>query len=262
MKNTLLLIGKYFRVNLSSALEYRASFVMQAFGMALNNLTFVFFWFIAFEKLGGDIGGYAFADVMFIWGTMSSAFGLALIVFGGARDLTNLIVSGELDTFLLQPKDVLLSCICSRTSLSAWGDFAYGFALIAFTQGGSGGAWLFFLLAVPVGALLVTAVMISAHALTFYLGQASIIGGMALDFVINFCIYPAGIYHQGVRVLMMTLLPAGFIVHIPLQMARGFTPLTFALWLGGSALYCVLSWVLFYRGLKKYESGNLIVTRM
>jgi len=256
------LIGLYFRVNLASAMEYRGSFLLQAFGMALSNGTFVFFWWIAFQQIGGRIGGYDFNDVMFIWAAASSAFGVSNILFANMNAITRLIVTGELDTFLLQPKDVLMNLLCARTSLSAWGDLAYGFVLMALTHGGDWQAWGMFLISIVIGGLLMTAVSVSAHTFTFYLGDASLIGGMALEFIINFCIYPEGIYRGFVRVLMLSVIPASFIVHIPLKLARSFNIWMLLLLFGVSAIYCFIAYRFFYRGLKRYESGNLIITRM
>ncbi|HPT78429.1 MAG TPA: ABC-2 family transporter protein [Candidatus Atribacteria bacterium] len=260
--NVFRLIGLYFKVNLASALEYRASFLLQAFGMALNNCSFVFFWYIAFSQIGGRIGGYDFNDVMFIWALCSSAFGASHILFANMNSITRIIVSGELDTFLLQPKDVLVSLLCSKTSLTAWGDFLYGFILMALTHGGDAQAWSMFLLGIVIGGLLMTAISVTAHTMTFYLGDASLIGSMALEFVINFCIYPEGIYRGVVRVLMLSVIPASFIVHIPLKLARHFSPGLLLLLLTVSAAYCCFAYVFFYRGLKRYESGNLIIARM
>jgi len=262
MKRHLKIAFLYFKVNLASAMEYRSSFLMQAFGMALSNATFVFFWWIAFSQVGGKIGGYDFQDVMFIWALCSSAFGLSSILFANVNHLTRLIVSGELDTFLLQPCNVLLSVCCARTSLSAYGDLLYGIVLLALTQGGNGAAWIFFALAVPVGAALITAVALTAHTLTFLLGDASIAGSMGLEFIINFCIYPEGIYQKFIRGLMYSVIPAAFIVHIPLRLARNFSLSWLVIWLLASALYCGFAVWFFYRGLRKYESGNLIITRL
>jgi ABC-2 type transport system permease protein len=256
------LIILYFQVNLASAMEYRGSFLLQAFGIALSNGSFVFFWWIAFQQIGKPIGGYGFRDVMFIWAVTSSAFGASNILFANMNAITRLIVTGELDTFLLQPKDPLVSLLCAKTSLGAWGDFIYGFVLMALTQGSDGGAWGMFFIGIVIGGLLMTAVSISAHTFTFYFGDASLIGGMALEFMINFCIYPEGIYRGFVRVLMMTLIPASFIVHIPLKLARSFNLTWLPVLLGVALLYCWLAYKFFYRGLKRYESGNLIITRM
>ena len=256
------LIGLYFRVNLASAMEYRSAFMLQVFGMVLSNGSFVFFWWVAFSQIGASIGGYDFTDVMFIWAVTSSAFGTANILFANMNHISRLIISGELDTFLLQPKSVLTSFLCALTSLSAWGDLLYGFLLIALTQGADGRAWLMFFCGLVIGALLMTAVAVTAHTLTFYVGDASTLAGMSVEFIVNFCIYPKGIYAGWVQVLMATLIPATFMVHLPLQLARQFDPLLFAGLLAASAAYCSLAGFFFYRGLRRYESGNLIVTRL
>lgn len=262
LRNVFHLIGLYFKVNLASALEYRASFLLQAFGMALSNGTFVFFWWIAFTQIGGRIGGYDFRDVMFIWALTSAAFGASNILFANMNSITRLIISGELDTFLLQPKDVLVNLLCAKTSLSAWGDLIYGFVLMTLTQGADAMAWGMFLMGIVIGGLLMTAISVTAHTFTFYFGDASLFGGMALEFIVNFCIYPEGIYRGFVRVLMLSVLPASFIVHVPLKLARSFDPIWLLILLGASMLYCLLSYQFFYQGLKRYESGNLIITRM
>jgi ABC-2 type transport system permease protein len=262
MKKHLRILTRYFQVNLASAMEYRASFVSQAFGMLLSNATFVLFWWVLFQQVHGSIGGYGFRDVMFIWALASSAFGLGDVLFGNTRQLTRLIITGELDTFLLQPCNLLVNVCCARTSLSAYGDLAYGFLLLALTQGGDGQAWLFFLLGVPIGALLMTGLAIGTHSLTFYLGDASLIGGLSTEFVLNFSLYPEGIYPSVIRAVMYSLIPAAFVVHVPLRLARNFDPLWLAVWLAAAAIYCALSAWFFHRSLRRYESGNVIVNRI
>jgi ABC-2 type transport system permease protein len=199
---------------------------------------------------------------MFIWAVTSSAFGVSHVLFANANQLTRLIVTGELDTFLLQPCNLLVNVCCARTSLSAYGDLLYGIVLLALTQGGDAHAWLFFGLAVPVGALLFAATSLTAHTLTFYFGDASLAGSMSLEFVINFCIYPEGIYPGVIRGVMYSLIPASFIAHVPLRLARGFTVGWLLLWLLAAVAYCAFAVWFFFRGLRRYESGNLIVTRL
>ena len=90
MKKHMKIIACYFRLNLASALEYRASFLTQAFGMALSNSTFIFFWWIAFQQIGGSIAGYSFEDELFIWAVTSSAFGLGSVLFANVSNITRL----------------------------------------------------------------------------------------------------------------------------------------------------------------------------
>lgn len=262
MRKHLKIMACYFRLNFASALEYRSSFLIQVVGMIINNSAFIFFWRIAFDQIGGAIGGYSFEDVMFIWAAASSTIGLSHVLFANASSLSRLIVTGELDTFLLQPCNVLISVICARTSLSAYGDLAYGFILIALFHGANGVVWLWFLVAVCIGALVVSAVTLCAHVLTFYLGDASLIGSMVTEFMVNFSIYPETIFGPAVRALIYTVIPTGIIVHLPMRLTHGFNPWLAVIIFVASAAYCAFSAWFFYKGLKRYESGNVIVTRV
>jgi ABC-2 type transport system permease protein len=252
----------YFRLNLSSALEYRASFFIQSLGMAINNGTFLFFWWILFEQIGGSIADYSFRDIVFIWAVCSSAFGLSYVLFANASNLTRLIVTGELDTFLVQPCNTLLSVLCSRTSLSSYGDFIYGFIIIAVFYGAAPAAWLWFGYGVLVGLFIFTAIILTAHSLSFFWGDASAVGQMATEFSLTFSLYPDKIYAPLIRGLMYSLIPAGLAVHVPLRLLRDFSLLTALVSLAGAAVYCVGAACVFYIGLRRYESGNVIVTRM
>ena len=262
MRKHLKIFACYFKLNLASALEYRASFFTQAFGIALSNSSFIFFWWIAFKQIGGAIAGYSFKDVLFIWALTSSGFGLSNILFANASNLTNLIVTGELDTFLLQPCNILLNLLCAKTTLSAYGDLLYGFVIMFIVYAGNLAAWLLFIIGVIIAGLLLTAITLTAHTLSFYWGDASAIGGMATEFAINFSIYPEKIYGPAVRALMFSLIPIGIGVHVPLQLFHQFSSGVALVSLGGALIYCVAAGAFFYRGLRRYESGNVIVTRV
>ena len=249
-------------MNLSSALEYRTSFFVQAFGMALSNSSFIFFWWIAFSHVGGLIAGYSFNDVMFIWAVASSGFGLAHILFANTASLTQIIVTGELDAFLLQPCNTLLSVICAKTSLAAYGDFGYGIVLIAIVFGRNGAAWFWFLVGVALSMTLITAVLLFANSMTFYIGDASAPSRIVTELMINMSIYPDKVYGPPVRALMYSLIPVGFAVHVPMRLLNGEPAILAAVAFAGSAIFCAAAARVFYRGLKRYESGNLIITRL
>ncbi len=261
MRKTLRLLGHYVRLNLSGALEYRASFFLSAFGMLLNNCTFIFFWYIAFEQIGGRIGGYDFRDMMFVWAAFSSAYGASHIIFGNVDRMSQIILTGEMDTYLLQPKNPLLSMLCARTELSAWGDFVYGIALMLLTGQGAL-AFFWFVIAVVLGGALYVAVGVMFGSLAFFFGDMGDAGSFAMELTTNFGIYPEGIYQGFARFLMYTVVPAAFIVHVPLKLARGGALYWIPIWLLAACAYTALAYLLFKLGLKKYASGNLVVARL
>lgn len=199
---------------------------------------------------------------MFLWAVTSSGFGISHILFSNIHQLSCLIMTGELDTYLLQPIPVLFNVMVSGTLVTAYGDLLYGIVLLAIVWGFRARVWLIFILAVIISALVITSVNIIAHTLTFYLGNSSMITGKALDFIITFSVYPEGIFKGSIKTVMFSILPAAFVSHLPLRLVNDFNLRTLFIWLLASLFYFVLSCFFFTRGVKKYESGNLIVTRM
>jgi ABC-2 type transport system permease protein len=260
-KKNLKLIGYYFKFNLSSVMEYRVSFLTQCFGMVLNNSAFIFFWWILFNNVH-TIGGYGFRDEMLLWAISSTTFGICFVVFGNVNRITRMVINGELDTYLLQPKDPLINIICSRTVVSAWGDMLYGFVLFLFVNGLSINGIVLFLLFCMIGALIFTAVIVTFHSLSFYTGNTEALAQMVTEFMISFSIYPEGIFNNGVKCILYTIIPAAFMVYIPSSVIHNFSIMKSLLVLGVAAIWVVLAYRLFYKGLKKYESGNLIINKL
>ena len=261
-KRILKLFARYFKINLASQMEYRVSFLVQVFGMILNNASFIFFWWIAFDITGNDIAGYSMKDVMFIWAVVSSAFGLCFILFYNVNKINHLIITGELDTYLLQPIPVLANVLGAGTQVSAWGDFFYGWTILFIFWGFHLKAIGIFILATVLGAVLMTGILITVNTLTFYLGRADMVANSVFEFMINFSIYPKGIFKGVVRLIIYSLVPAAFISHIPLELVHSFSLTKLLVWIAFSVGYFTLACVFFNRGLRKYESGNLIITRM
>jgi ABC-2 type transport system permease protein len=255
------LFGAYLRFNLAAAMEYRGSFLLQVFGMIVNNAAFIIFWAALFSKVP-RIGNYGFREVMFLWALVSASFGLAHICFGNIGQVSRMILQGELDTYLLQPKDVCLNLIASRSIVSAWGDLAYGILLFVTVFGFEPlRLGLFFAFTVGSG-LLMGSVIFSAQVLTFFVGNSSAISRLVTEFVISFTLYPECIYRGPVRWVLYSLIPAGFIVFVPLRIMQAFSWPALGLLVGVDLAYVCLSYWLFRIGLRRYESGNLIGTRM
>lgn len=252
----------YMRFNLAAGMEYRASFVVQVFGMVLNNSAFIIFWLILFEKLDSPIRGYAFTDVMFLWALAAAGFGLAGVTMGNAGNLSRIVYSGELDVYLLQPVSVLPNVVASRMSVSAWGDLAYGFILFAATQPLTPLHIGLFLVFTVLAAIVFTSLRILYHTLTFFLGNAEAFAGMASEVVLSFVLYPGSIFHGPTLWLLHSLLPAALVAYIPARLFHTFDAGTFALLIAADACIVVAAWLLFTLGLRRYESGNRMGIRL
>lgn len=260
------LILAYFKYNLSASMEYRVSFLFQTFGMFLNNASFAFFWWVLITRVG-SIGGYGFEDVMMLWALTSCGFGIMSVVFGNVPRICDMILKGELDSYLLQPKNVLINVIASGTRISGWGDIIYGLALfVAVKSFGDGGLtfWSFvlFLLFSVTAALLFSSVIITFNSLAFFFGDVASIAGLGFEFIITLSIYPASIYKGLVRFIVFSVLPAGFISFIPSLVIKEYDIKMMLSVIGMTAVWVFVAFFTFNKGLKKYESGNLIVQKL
>ena len=256
------LAAHYARFNLSAGMAYSTSFLIQVFGMALNNGAFIVFWLFLFERIGGDIAGYGFTDVMFLWSLAASGFGLSVIVFGNTHQLSRIIYTGELDVYLLQPKPVLLNVLLSRTVIAGWGDLIYGLILFFVTQQVSVTGVLLFLFFMILMALVVTALRVFYHCFTFFLGNAEGFAGLAGELVITFMIYPGAIFRGPTAWILHSLIPAAIVAYIPARIFASFHLGTLIVVVAADAVIVGAAFLMFRLGLRRYESGNLIGTRM
>jgi ABC-2 type transport system permease protein len=259
-------IGKlalhYLRFNLSANMSYATSFLIQVFGMVLNNGAFIVFWVILFDQIGGNIAGYEFNDVMFLWSLAATGFGLSVVLFGNATALSRIIYNGDLDVYLLQPKPVLANLLMSRMIVSGWGDIAYGIALFFVTQPLTWpGVMLFVIFSLLMMGVL-TALRVIYHSLTFFFGNAEAFAGLASELVLSFMLYPGGIFQGPAGWLLHSLIPAALVAYIPASLFVSFDLPTFAILLAADAAVIGIAILCFRFGLKRYESGNLIGTRM
>lgn len=261
VKSHLKLIWLYMKLNLSSAMEYRQAFLMQVFGMALNNSSFIFFWWLIYQRVG-SIGGYEFHDVMFIWALSATAYGVGHIVFGNIVNLNEIILRGELDVYLVQPKDVYINVLASHSSISSWGDLLYGIILFLLSQAFNIWDFMLFIGFSIAGGVLVASFFAMAKSLAFFMGNASSLSNIMISFMMNFSLYPESIYPAFIRTLMYTIIPAGYLIFMPRNILNAFSLSSLGLLILADIAYALMAYWFFRWGLRKYESGNLITTRM
>ena len=254
-------MGAAFIVNLKATLEYRVNFILQFFGMMLNNAAFAAFWMVLIDRTG-KVGGYGFSDVMLVWALVSTSFGLAHVVFGNVRQIGRIIMEGSLDVYLVQPKDVWINVLSSKTIVSAWGDFAYGYIVLALMTGTDLERLALFTMLVIPGALIFTAVFAAADSLALFIGNSSAVSSALTEFMLSFSLYPEGVYGTNMRWMLYTLVPSGFVAFMPLRVFTALdwklVPVLYLI----AALYMVLSYSLFNAGLRRYESGNRMDARL
>ncbi len=257
---TVRLVLSYLRHNLMSAMAYRGAFLLQVFGMMLNNTMLLFFWWILFTRLP-TLHGWNLTQVLILYAIVAFGFGLANVVCGNAFLVARIIVRGDLDYYLALPADPLLHLLVSHMSVSAWGDMAFG--LIVFL-GAAPNRWIglpLFLLLGLLSGLILIAFSVLVGSLAFWVGNADNLAAQAVNAIITFGLYPVEIFPGTVQLLLYTLIPAAFIGSMPAGLLSEFSWGRLGLLLAVTAGMILLARAVFTWGLRRYESGNLVTVR-
>lgn len=254
-------VGTVWKLNLAGAMEFRTSFLMTVGMMILNNTVWLFFWGLYFIKFP-LVNGWSMNDVMMMQAVSAGGFGVAAVFFGNCFRLSSVVANGELDTYLAQPKPVLLHVWISRMSVSAIGDLIFAFVLYGIFGVHTGLGFVKFAVALLLAGAFFVFFTTLTHSLAFYIGNAEGLGQQFNMVFLTFATYPTDIFRGIGRLLLFTVIPAGFISYLPIGFLRGIeTP--FMWWaIGAVILLGAASFTVFYQGLKRYGSGNMMSVRM
>ena len=248
------------KYNIMREMVNKVTFLTNICFMLLNNATFLVQWIILL-RLREDVGGYTMREIMLLWGLTATSFGLSHILFARVFSLSELIIKGKLDSFLVQPKNVLVSVLTSSTDISAIGDFLYGVVIVCICRPGVGGFFLFLLFAVT-GAVIFTSFALLLGSLSFWFVRMDMVQDQMVMNIVSFATYPDGIFNGVTRFLLYFVIPAGMTVWHPVHMLVRFEAGMLFTVLGYAGGLTDLAVAVFYKGLKRYASGNLMEARL
>lgn len=243
------------KTSLAAAMAQRGAFAMQAGLMALNNAIFFTFWIVLLHRVQ-SIRGYGLREMTVLYGMVACGVGLAMIAAGGVRDLARVIHEGELDAFLAQPKPILLFVLGRRSGASGVGDLVSGVALIALSGAVRPTTAPIVVLAAIASAVVMVSSGVLFGSLAFWLGPIDAASRQLFELVITFSVYPEPLFGGVLRVVLFTLVPAGFVGYVPSRVVETPTFGAAAVLVAAAAAYAALATWTFARGLRTYCGGT------
>ena len=238
----------------------KTTFITNIVFMILNNASFIIQWLVLYS-LKSNVGGYSFKEVLLLWAVAASTFGVSRFFFKKAFNLADVINTGKLDTYLVQPKNVLISCITTDITPSAIGDLLYGY-IILFIYGFTIKRFILFTIFSILGGLILTSISIILSSLSFWFDKTDVITDTGNSLATQFATYPDGIFAGVVKLLLYTIIPVGIINYIPVQLLINFNSYLFLIVILVTILFITLAFIIFYKGLKRYSSSNLMIARI
>jgi ABC-2 type transport system permease protein len=218
-------------------------------------------WWIFFRQFK-EIGGWTMKDMIALNAIGMGAYGLMQICFGNVKQLSRIILSGDLDPFMTQPKNLLIHLISSKSFAKGWGHLMTAAILVIIGNFTTFFELALILLSIVSGSLVFTSIAIIAHSMVFWFGSVESVSRKYCDSLFLFALYPTNIYSGLLQFVMFTLIPAGIIGYIPVELLRNFSWADLALLAASFGGFFILAFVIFHLGLKRYESGNQFGMRL
>ena len=238
----------------------KVTFITNIIFMILNNASFIVQWIVLYS-LKDNVGGYTFKQVLLLWGIAAGTYGVSRFFFKKAFSLADTINNGKLDSYLVQPKNVLLSTITTDVEPSAIGDILYAYIML-FIYGFTIEKFLLFTLFIFTGGFTLVAIAVILGSLSFWFNKTDMIADVGNSLTTNFATYPDGIFKGVVKGILYTIIPVGMINYIPIKILTEFNIwLTLGV-LGFTIFMIFLAFFIFNKGLKRYSSSNLMIARL
>ncbi len=246
--------------NLQNSAELKTSFLMNVFGMAINNTAFIIIW-VFFVKTVGVINGWTAADIIGLLGFTTICFGIVLSVGDGLRRLPDLVSSGSFDRFLLSPKNLLVRIATSSFGSSAVGDMIFGAVCLIF-YGILIQATLYQVLLIIFLIIIATIIFLSLviiiHSTSFLFTDSDQVTLGIFNFFLTPSLFNGGAFHGLMRVFFMFIVPSLLVGTIPVEIVRDVSVSKLILIIILSVFWFWLSIKIFNKCVKKYESSNFM----
>ena len=244
-----------FRNAVAEALAKPGALASQMAVMAANDLVWVLFWVLFFDRVG-TIGGWDRDRILLLQAVLTAAGGVSLGVFANARRVGMMAVDGELDAVLSLPVPPLSHLLVRRIEPVNMGDLAFGVVLFAVVGDPTPVRTLIFVLVVLASATLLTAFLVLTGALAFFLGRSES-GELGFHAMLLLGAYPVDVFAGTVKVLLFTLVPAAFVSAVPARLIDDFDWVRAIELVTIAAVFATAAATTFTLGLRRYTSGSV-----
>jgi ABC-2 type transport system permease protein len=244
------------RAAVSDGLANRSSFWFQVGLMVANDITWIVFWVLFFDRVG-HIRGWAVQDVIVLFSILLTTAGVVLGVFANSRRIGMLAADGSLDETLVLPVAPLSHILTSRVDAANIGDLLFGPVLFAVAGHPTPQRTVMYLLGSVAGSVVLIGFLVACGALTLFVGGRGEQADLGFNAILIFASYPLDLFGGATKVLLFTAVPAAFVTGVPARLVRSFDLGEALLLPAVAALFALLGWSLFQLGLRRYSSGSI-----
>lgn len=261
-------VGKYFSLtqriflaNLSSALSFRASFILHVMGSVIFDGGHFLLWLMFFKQFP-SVGGWTMNDLSLVSALFVLSYSIIDVFAGGVTELARLINGGSIDYFLVFPKPILWHIAVSRSDTIAIGSLGLGLLFFWYSGDVTLMRTALFALATCFSIILMFNFFVIVGSLAFFLGGFEQGEKEARYLLATLARYSFSIFPAPFKYLLMTVIPSYFVITLPARLVTDFSWTTCLILMTVSVGSSLFAYWFFMKGLQRYESGNLLSVRI
>lgn len=246
--------------NIQSSAELRTSFLLNIFGMAVNNMAFIILW-VFFVKSVGVVGGWTAADIVALQGFVALCFGIVFSAGAGIRKMAEYVSSGSFDRFMLSPKNLLVRIATASFGVSAVGDIVFGvICLIVYSFLIHISIYQIFLmlLLVIITSIIFLSLSIVIYSMSFLFADANSVTTGLFELFLTSALFHGGAFQGVMRFIFTFMIPSLLIGTLPVEIVKNISLSKLLLVSILGLIWFIISIKIFNKCVKKYESSNFM----
>lgn len=253
MKHSYLLT--LMKMNMKGYLLQRKRVFVLSFFMMLQNLLFFVMWGIFFSTVK-EVRGWQLEEVARMFAVVCTSVGACLFFFNGVRSIARRIRDGSIDAFLVRPKAALPSILMSDSALSGMGDVVSALLILVFLGNVGWAEFAIFVFVALMAVVIFLSSCVILYSLAFWMKGDERFSDQLFEMLI---ISSSSIIHGqpwAIKMVAFTVLPAGFISYLPVELMREFDVSVLGVMLAATVCYVWLAHLVFEAGVRRYKAAN------
>ncbi|MDR7870119.1 MAG: ABC-2 family transporter protein [Tissierellaceae bacterium] len=255
---------KYFRLNIESQLQYKASFIMMSIGhFLITIIEFLGLW-VLFDRFG-NIQGFTFEEAALFYGIIHMAFSITEGWTRGFDIFPRLVRTGDFDRILLRPRTTVLQILGHDIQMMRIGRFMQGLVVLIWSILKLNIEWtlektLLLIGSIIGGNFLFSGLIVLQATLSFWSVQSLEIVNSFTYGGVQAAQYPISIYKPWFRKIIIYMIPLATVNYFPAMTILGKSDLlNYPSWIGwfsplfGLLFFIFTLWI-WRIGVKHYTS--------
>lgn len=260
LRNELRYLLKQTQINFRNEKALIWSFLAQAVGMIISNSSFFIIW-IFFSQTIGVVNRWGALQTFGMLSISIFIYGVTHSVLGSVWSWSDTVPTGAFDSYLTKPKNLYIRVLSMRCNVSAFGDMVQGVVgiciFIAMTKEPMTHTLWLILMLIPAAVIHVVFLM-AVMSVIFWIPQSTELGRSLGNLMLMPCTQPISILDGVLRWVYLFVFPALVVAGLPIEMFTTPDVMTLVLSYAIAAGWMGISYLVFTRSVRRYESGNSI----